>query len=88
MQITVRWKLRGFSNYFVTDKGWVIREEYTTNHRHYKSSRFINKNSRNQFTLYRDGVKEMWSTKQLRNILIAIDPILIDNFSEITNMPF
>ena len=86
--MTVKWKLRGFNNYFVTDQGWIIRNEYTTQHQHFKDSRFINKNSRNQFTLYRDGVKEIWSTKQLRNILIGIDPIFIDNFCEITNTPF
>jgi len=88
MQMTVKWKLRGFSNYFVTGKGWVIREEYTTNHKHYKFARLINKNSRNQFTLYRDGVKEIWSTKQLINILIAIDPILIPDHSIIEKSPF
>jgi len=88
MQITIKWKLKGFSNYFVTNKGWVIRNNYTTNHQHFKNYRFINKNSRNQFTLYRYGAKETWSIKQMRNILVSVTPISMPDRSIIKILPF
>gem|GEM_PF-4303723 len=86
--MTVKWKLRGFDHYYVTKKGWVIRKEYITNNHHYKAMRFISQNNRNQFTLYRQGIKEIRSNKQLRNILVSISEITIPNYSILKTHPF
>lgn len=67
----VSYKLRGFSNYLVTDCLNIIRVTHYTKHHHYKEPRFISPNKRNQYVLISDkGGKEYWTIKQLKNIFI------------------
>ena len=69
MQSVKIWYLKGFNDYYVNSNGKLFRKKIVTKHHHYKIEREIITNSRNQFVLYRNGVKEYWSKKQLRNIL-------------------
>jgi hypothetical protein len=87
--MTIKWKLRGFDNYFITTEGYVIRGDYVTKHLHFKSIRFISFNSRNQVILYRNGAKEYWSKRQLHRIAYKVKLIKTPDVSSIEDLlPF
>lgn len=81
-------KIKGFSNYYKTKQGWLIRLGYLTSHKHYKEARFISFNKRNQAVLYRDGKKEYWSKRQLNYALEKIEPFEIQDYCKVKETPF
>ena len=81
-------KIKGFSNYYKTSEGWLIRLEYVTSHQHYKSTRFITFNKRNQARLYRNNKLETWSKRQLNGNLESIEPFELPSYSIIIQTPF
>lgn len=81
-----KWKIKGFDNYIVSKEGYVLRTNYKTNHLHYKESRFINFNKRNQLRLYRNNKLEYWSKKQIT--LEPIKEINIKTYSNLNLIPF
>ncbi len=85
--MTFIWKIKGFDNYLVSKEGYIFRKSYVTNHLHYKGSRFINPNSRNQFRLWRNGKQEIWSKRQLRNQLIPVNRIEIPTSCKLNKRP-
>lgn len=86
--MTFKWKIKGFENYLVSNEGYIIRRSYETSHLHFKNARFISHNSRNQFRLWRNGRQEIWSKRQLRNVLEPIKPIEIADTCKLKDIPF
>lgn len=83
-----KWEIKGFDLYLISEEGHILRKEYVTKHKHYKSPRFISSNSRNQFRLWRNGKQEVWSKRQLRTVLTPIKPIQIANSCKLKELPF
>jgi len=86
--MTFCWKINGFDNYIVSKEGYILRSAYVTSALHYKSARFVCPNKRNQFRLWRNGKEEIWSKRQLRNILIRIEPLEVATSFKLKELPF
>lgn len=86
--MTFKWKIKGFDNYIVSCEGFIVRKAYATEHMHYKTARFVRHNSRNQFRLWREGKEEIWSKKQLRNVLVEMKPLELPDSCPLKDSPF
>ena len=64
-----KYYIKGFSNYVFAKGGYIIRLDYVTKHKHYKSKRFVSySKSDGRCTLYSDkNKKERLSKRAIKN---------------------
>ena len=80
--------IKGFSNYLLAKNGFVIRTFYVTNHLHYKDPRLISFKN-NRIYLWSDsGKKERLSQRQLKRMLVEVEPVEIPLFCSLDLTPF